>query len=349
MNNISLRQLRYFEAVAQTLHFGRAAAQCAVTQPALSMQIQDLERELGAVLMERSPHGAKLTPAGVEIARRVSLILASIRDLAEFAVYRGRVLTDALRLGVIPTIAPYVLPKLLPKLRAVYPELDLQLREAQTHYVLSELASGLLDAVLLSLPADQPGIQSLELFEDPFVLALPASQLAPEKAEVTSKLFESERLLLLEEGHCLRDQALSFCSFKQVQNLDTFGTASLSTLVQMVANGFGITLLPRMSLETEARRGGIQLVFFEDPEPHRKVGLVWRQSSPRTSDFLELAAVIKQLVPEIMSGYGPLASGELVTTPRMQLEAKLPRPASGRRRERSSKRSTAKSKSSVAS
>ena len=349
MNNISLRQLRYFEAVAQTLHFGRAAAQCAVTQPALSMQIQELERELGTILIERSPHGAKLTPAGVEIARRVSSILASIHDLAEFAEHGGRVLTGALRLGVIPTIAPYVLPKLLPKLRAAYPELDLQLREAQTHYVLSELASGRLDAVLLSLPSDHPGIESLELFEDPFVLALPASRLAPEKAEVTSKLFENERLLLLEEGHCLRDQALSFCSLKQVQNLNTFGTTSLSTLVQMVANGFGVTLLPLISLETEARRGDIHLVFFGDPEPHRKIGLVWRRSSSRTSDFLELAAVVKQLVPEIMSGYGPFASGEWDTLPRMRLAAKQPRAASGPRRERSPKRSAAKSKSSVAS
>jgi LysR family transcriptional regulator, hydrogen peroxide-inducible genes activator len=298
MSNISLRQLRYFDALARSLHFGRAAEQCAVTQPALSMQIQELEKELGTVLIERTRTGTTLTREGEEVARRVSLVLASVRDLTDYARHSARALTGPLRLGVIPTIAPYVLPKLLPKLRAAYPELDLHLREAQTQYVLADLAGGRLDAVLLSLPIDEPEIETQELFDDAFVLAMPASRPIPEKTLATPKLFENERLLLLEEGHCLRDQALAFCSLKQVQNLNTFGTTSLSTLVQMVANSFGVTLLPEMSLETEANRGDIRLFPFAEPKPLRKIGLAWRQSSPRKHDFTELGATIRALAKE---------------------------------------------------
>ncbi len=298
MANISLRQLRYFDALAQSLHFGRAAELCAVTQPALSMQIQELEKEIGIVLIERTRAGAKLTPGGEEIARRVASILASIRDLADYARHSASVLTGRLQLGVIPTIAPYVLPSLLPVLRAEHRDLDLHLRETQTQYLLEDLVAGRLDALLLALPVEHAEIETQVLFEDAFVLALPASRRLPANTAATPALFENERLLLLEEGHCLRDHALSFCDVKQVENLDTFGTTSLSTIVQMVANGFGVTLLPRMSLETEALRGGIQVLAFAAPEPHRKVGLAWRQSSPRKRDFLELGKIIQRLHSE---------------------------------------------------
>ena len=305
MINVSLRQLRYFDALARLLHFGRAADECTVTQPALSMQIQELEKELGVVLIERTRSGAKLTPGGQEVARRARQILASVRDLADYARHGGHVLAGPLRLGVIPTIAPYVLPKLLPVLRAAYPNLDLHLREAQTQYLLADLAGGRLDVVLLALPAGEPDIDMLELFEDTFVLAMPAGRQVPAKAPATPALFENERLLLLEEGHCLRDQALEFCSLKQVRNLDTFGTTSLSTLVQMVANGFGVTLLPRMSLETEAQRSDIQLLPFAAPEPSRKIGLAWRSSSPRRRDFTELGAMISGLANGLGAGGSP--------------------------------------------
>ncbi len=305
MINVSLRQLRYFDALARLLHFGRAADECTVTQPALSMQIQELEKELGVVLIERTRSGAKLTPGGQEVARRARQILASVRDLADYARHGGHVLAGPLRLGVIPTIAPYVLPKLLPVLRAAYPNLDLHLREAQTQYLLADLAGGRLDVVLLALPAGEPDIDMLELFEDTFVLAMPAGRPVPAKALATPALFENERLLLLEEGHCLRDQALEFCSLKQVRNLDTFGTTSLSTLVQMVANGFGVTLLPRMSLETEAQRSDIQLLPFAAPEPSRKIGLAWRSSSPRRRDFTELGAMISGLANGLGAGGSP--------------------------------------------
>ncbi len=179
MINISLRQLRYFEALAHSLHFGKAAEQCAVTQPALSMQIQELEHTLGVALVERTRAGARLTPEGEEAARRARLILASVRDLADYARHTARLLSGPLRLGVIPTIAPYVLPKLLPALRLRYPTLDLHLREAQTQYILADLIGGRLDVALLALPIDEPEIETLALFDDPFVLAMPAARPAP--------------------------------------------------------------------------------------------------------------------------------------------------------------------------
>jgi LysR family hydrogen peroxide-inducible transcriptional activator len=168
--------------------------------------------------------------------------------------------------------------------------------------LIEDLIAGRLDALLLALPVEHSEIETQVLFEDPFVLALPASRRLPPKAIATPDLFENDRLLLLEEGHCLRDQALSFCDLKQVENLDTFGTTSLSTIVQMVANGLGVTLLPRISLETEARRGDIQLLPFAPPEPHRKVGLAWRQSSPRKRDFAELGRIVQRLHSECGCG-----------------------------------------------
>jgi LysR family hydrogen peroxide-inducible transcriptional activator len=295
MANISLKQLKYFDALAQSLHFGRAAEVCGVSQPALSMQIQELEKELGTALIERTRLGGKLTTQGEEVARRAALILAAVRDLTDYAEHGGDLLTGALHLGVIPTIAPYVLPKLLPHLRQAYPGLDLRLREAQTQYVLADLEGGRLDAVLLSLPVSEGDFEAAELFDDPFVLAIQAGRPVHAQAFATPEMFENERLLLLEEGHCLRDQALSFCNLKQVQNLNTFGTTSLSTLVQMVANGFGVTLLPKMSIETEASRGDVRLLAFAPPVPSRKIGLAWRRSSPRKRDFAELAALIARL------------------------------------------------------
>jgi len=291
MANISIKQLRYFEALARTLHFGRAAEVCAVTQPALSMQIQELERELGAALIERTRTGAKLTPEGEEVARRVATILAAVRDLEASARQSDALLCHALRLGVIPTIAPYLLPRLLPALRDAYPDLDLELRESQTHHLLADLVGGRLDAVLLALPAEHPDMETLALFEDEFLLALPESRKPPEGTLASPALFGNERILLLEEGHCLRDQALAVCALNRTGKLDTMGTTSLSTLVQMVAGGFGVTFLPRLCLDVEGKRAGVIVVPFEAPAPHRTIGLAWRRSSPRKADFRELGRI----------------------------------------------------------
>jgi LysR family hydrogen peroxide-inducible transcriptional activator len=292
VSNLTLRQLRYFDALAQSLHFGRAAEQCSVTQPALSMQIQELEKEVGAPLIERTRQGTQLTDEGKEIARRVSRILSDVRDLVDHARHHQRLLSGDLRLGVIPTIAPYLLPPLLGLLRADYPELELHLRETQTQHLVDELVAGKLDLVLLALPAEHADIEQVPLFTDRFLLALPSSRRMPAKMLATPELMLRDRLLLLEEGHCLRDQALDVCNLRQLQGIDTYGASSLSTIVQMVANGYGITLLPEISIAVESRNGPLRLMRFAQPEPHRIVGLAWRRSSPRKRDFAELGRLI---------------------------------------------------------
>ena len=289
---ISLKQLRYFSAVAQTRHFGAAAEQCAVTQPALSMQVQDLEKELGLKLLERSRNGVSLTPGGREIADRAARVLADVNDLIDSARQLAGSFTGTLRFGAIPSIAPYLLPQLLPLIRETYPELDLHLRETQTQKLLDELVNGQLDLVLLALPVEHAGIETAPLFDDRFLLALPASRKVPAKVRATPALLRNDRLLLLEEGHCLRDQALAFCDLRKVESIDMFGASSLSTIVQMVSNGLGLTLLPELSLDLETKRADIRVLRFTDPEPQRVIGLAWRETSPRKRDFAALGELI---------------------------------------------------------
>src|SRR5215470_12836500 len=289
---VSLKQLRYFLAVTRTGHFGAAAEQCAVTQPALSMQIQDLEKELGLQLLERGRKGVGLTAGGRDIAVRAARVLAGVRELVDSARHLSDGFSGPFRLGAIPTIAPYLLPQLLPLMRARHPDLDLHLRETQTQRLLEELVDGDLDLVLLALPVEHPGVETFSLFEDRFLLAVPASRPIAKNVRATADLLGEDRLLLLEEGHCLRDQALAFCHLRQVENIDTFGASSLSTIVQMVSNGLGLTLLPELSLELEAKRADIRLMRFANPEPQRIVGLAWRESSPRKRDFAAIGDLI---------------------------------------------------------
>jgi LysR family transcriptional regulator, hydrogen peroxide-inducible genes activator len=291
---ISFKQLRYFEAVARTRHFGKAAEQCAVTQPALSMQIQELEKTLGVQLLERSRTGVMLTEAGRDIAGRANRILADTRDIVDFARRQGGVLSGPLHLGVIPSVAPYVLPALLPLVREKYPDLDLHLRETQTHHLVEELLDGGLDLLLLALPVENPEVETIKLFNDRFLLAMPKSRQVSNRIRATPELLQQDRLLLLEEGHCLRDQALSYCSLRRIDNIDTFGASNLSTIVQMVAGGLGMTLLPELSIKLECRQGDIRLMRFTDPQPRRVVGLAWRRSSPRKRHFVELGKLITQ-------------------------------------------------------
>jgi LysR family hydrogen peroxide-inducible transcriptional activator len=291
---ISFKQLRYFEAVARTRHFGKAAEQCAVTQPALSMQIQELEKTLGVQLLERGRNGVLLTEAGREIAGRANRILADTRDIVDFARRQGSVLSGPLHLGVIPSVAPYVLPALLPLVREKFLDLDLHLRETQTHHLVEELLDGGLDLLLLALPVENPEVETIKLFNDRFLLAMPKSRKISNRIRATPELLQQDRLLLLEEGHCLRDQALSYCSLRRIDNIDTFGASNLSTIVQMVAGGLGMTLLPELSIKLECRQGDIRLMRFTDPQPRRVVGLAWRRSSPRKRHFVELGKLITQ-------------------------------------------------------
>jgi LysR family hydrogen peroxide-inducible transcriptional activator len=295
----TLRQFRYLDAVARLRHFGLAAEDCAVTQPALSTQIQELEKELGVELVERRYRNVRLTPMGEEIARRAQRILAEVCDLAEFARQQSSPLSGPLRLGVIPTIAPYLLPPVLPALRRDYPDLELHIRETQTSVLLGELLGGTLDLVLLALPIMDAGIDTLPLFEDRFILALPPDRGLTGPLQAAPELMQGDRLLLLEEGHCLRTQALSFCGLRQVGNIDTFGASSLSTIVQMVANGMGLTLLPEISIGVEARHGEVGLVRFSEPQPSRTIGLAWRRASPRKEDFAAFGGLIAELAPKV--------------------------------------------------
>ena len=302
MANVTLKQLKYFDALSRELHFGRAAESCSVTQPALSMQIQELEETLGLTLVERTRMGVQLTGKGAELAERSARILGEVRDFVAYAQHSNRVLTGPLRFGVIPSIAPYMLPPLLPLVRQAYPDLELFVRETQTAPLTDELLDGKLDVLLLALPLKHNDIECLPLFEDRFVLAMAKNRKLSSKVRATKELVEQERLLLLEEGHCLRDQALSYCHLRQVDMVNTFGASSLSTIVEMVAAGFGITLLPEISLGVEERGRDIQLLRFAAPEPFRTIGLVWRQSSPRKEDFKELGRLIARAALD-----GPIA------------------------------------------
>lgn len=289
---ITLRQLRYLGALAEHRHFGRAAEACAVTQPALSMQMRDLEKELGVELVERRQSEIALTTLGAEVAQRAERVVAAARDLVDFARHRARILTGRLQLGVIPTLAPYVLPKILPVLQRLYPDLRIELRETQTKALLDELTRGTLDVVMLALPASDPDIETLRLFDDQFLLAVPATDKRPETARVRADAIEQQHLILLEEGHCLRDQALSYCATSRGDA--SLGATSLATVMQMVANGYGSTLLPHVAADVEVRDERVKLLRFADPVPGRSIGLAWRRTSPRKADFAALGDVITE-------------------------------------------------------
>lgn len=291
---ISTKQLRYFDALARLGHFGRAAEHCMVTQPALSMQIADLEQQLGVSLIERRSKGFVLTAAGQEVALRASSILVALNDLADYAASSGGLLSSRIRLGIIPTVAPYVLPRLLLMLRELHPQLELQVRETQTRNLISELLDGGLDLVVLALAKEHPEIETMVLRADKFLLAVPPGHTFAAGVRVSPDLIGGERLLLLEEGHCLRDQALAVCD---LQPADTLALSSLSTLVQMVASGLGLTLLPEISIAQETARGHVELIRFAAPEPSRMLGLAWRKTSPRRGDYTALGPLIAASLP----------------------------------------------------
>ena len=299
---ITLKQLRYFDAVARFGHFGHAAEHCRVTQPALSMQIQELEKALGVDLIERRHRQLILTDAGREIEQRAGAILSQVRDLSDYTRTLATALTGTLRLGVIPSLAPYTLPPLLPLIQVNYPDLDLRIRETQTDTLVAELLEGTVDLLLLALPIEHRDIETAALFDDRFRLAVPRGREIAEPVVTTPDLLATDRLLLLEEGHCLRDQALSFCQLRQVDHIDTFGASSLSTIVQMVANGLGMTLLPETCIDLEVRDDKVKLLRFADPEPYRTVGLAWRRSSPLKEEFADFGRLVLEAVPQLAGG-----------------------------------------------
>jgi LysR family hydrogen peroxide-inducible transcriptional activator len=303
---ITLKQLRYLAALAEHRHFGRAADACAITQPALSMQIRGLEKDLGVVLVERRHGDVTLTETGLELARRGDTLLAAAHDLVDFARLRSSPLTGGLALGIIPTLAPYVLPKILPALQRQYPDLRVELRETQTKGLVDELMRGSLDVLMLALPVLEAETATVALFDDPFLLAVPKADPRPQGTVVSADDIDLARLILLEEGHCLRDQALAFCAGDRPDKSFGLGATSLATVLQMVASGYGITLLPEVAVDVEARDHRVKLLRFAPPTPRRTVGLAWRSTSPRKSDFVALA----RIVVEALGARGPNINGK---------------------------------------
>jgi LysR family transcriptional regulator, hydrogen peroxide-inducible genes activator len=254
------------------------------------MQIRELQSELGAELVTRHQGVTILTEAGAEVARRAGSILSATRDLAACVRHNGPLLSGTLRLGVIPTLAPYVLPLLLPELHRSHPDLRLDLLESQTKTLMSELAQGTLDVLLLALPIEI-GFETAFLFSDRFLLAVPADDPLPERARVSKRDVTTRELVLLEEGHCLRDQALVFCNERDAART-RLGATSLATVLQLVASGYGVTLLPEVAIDVEVRDERVKLLRFIEPQPQRNIGLAWRPTSSRKADFLELGKIL---------------------------------------------------------
>ncbi|WP_315755214.1 hydrogen peroxide-inducible genes activator [Bradyrhizobium sp. SZCCHNRI2007] len=288
MIHLTMRQLRYFDALARLGHFGRAAEACAISQPALSMQIKEMEEALGGVLLERNARQVVLTRFGEQLAERVREILRSVDELGDFARASRDKLTGRLRLGMIPTIAPYLLPKVIGNLTRKHPEIDIHVRESKTPTLIEELVEGRLDAAIVALPVSEPSLTEVALFAENFLLVRPPEY---EGAAVPSgEMLREMRLLLLEEGHCFRDQALSFCNMQAPREM--LDASSLSTLVQMVGAGMGVTLIPEMAVGVETRSASVSLARFADPQPQRTVGMVWRKTSPLAKQLMQISEIV---------------------------------------------------------
>ncbi|MFG2774953.1 LysR substrate-binding domain-containing protein [Streptomyces sp. NPDC048350] len=296
MKQPSLSQLRAFAAVAEHLHFRDAAAAIGMSQPALSGAVSALEEALGVQLLERTTRKVLLSPAGERLAVRARGVLDAVSELMEEAEAAQAPFTGVLRLGVIPTVAPYLLPTVLGLVHERYPELDLQVHEEQTSSLLEGLAAGRLDLLLLAVPLGVPGVTELPLFDEDFVLVTPRGHALADRDDIPREALKELNLLLLDEGHCLRDQALDICrEAGRTQGTPVTTTAAgLSTLVQLVAGGLGVTLLPRTAVRVETARNAALLTgCFTDPAPSRRVALAMRTGAARQAEFEELAEALR--------------------------------------------------------
>jgi len=289
MNGLSMKHLRYFEALARLGHFGRAAEACNITQPALSMQIRELEGLVGAPLVERGARQFRLTRLGEAFASRTRDILRGVEDLEGLVRASRAPFSGPLRIGMIPTIAPYLLPDVVAGLTREHPGLDLRPREAVTATLLADLIDGRLDMALVALPVSEPALEECPLFEEDFVLVRPLADAG--RPVPGAEGLAAMRLLLLEEGHCFRDQALSFCKRTGAPR-DLMEGSSLATLVQMVGAGIGVTLIPEMAVAVEARAAAVSLARLAPPGPRRRIGMVWRRSDALRDNWRQLAGLV---------------------------------------------------------
>lgn len=307
MNNLTIKQLRYFEALVRYSHFGRAADACAISQPAMSVQIRDLEVSLGAELFERSARQVRLTNFGEEFALRVRDILRAVDELEDLARASQDRPTGRLRLGVIPTIAPYLLPAIFGNLARAYEGLVIHVRETLTRKLIDELVEGRLDAAIVALPVSEPSLTEVALFTENFVLVRPGEE--DGKPVPSREALREMRLLLLEEGHCFRDQALSFCNMHSVRPRELLDGSSLSTLVQMVGAGIGVTLIPEMAVAVETRSAPVSVAHFQSPQPSRTIGMIWRKTSPLGKQLRQISEVVRRSAVALREGQDrPIAS-----------------------------------------
>ncbi len=291
MIGLTLKHLRYFQALAQHRHFGRAADACAISQPALSLQIKELEALFGVALVERNAREIRLTSVGEALLDKARGILLAVGELDDLARAAKGPLAGRLRMGVIPTVAPYLLPRIIAALSDRLPELDLHLREAMTEVLIAELQEGRLDVAILALPISEPTLTEFALFDEDFVLVRPAEDAG--NPVPSPQTLQTMRLLLLEEGHCFRDQALSFCQMDATRPGALMEGSSLSTLVQMVGAGMGVTLIPDMAVDMETRSADVAIARFPAPRPRRTIGMVWRKSNPLAEQLMEMGAIVR--------------------------------------------------------
>ena len=298
---MNLRDLRYLLALADHKHFGRAAAASFVSQPTLSTQVRKLEEELGVSLVERAPRRVMLTPIGRDIAERARRVIAEVDQMAEVARRSQDPEAGTVRLGLFPTLAPYLLPHVLPAVRERFPRLELLLVEEKTDQILARLRDGRLDAGILALPLHEDQLHIEPLFDEPFLLAVPRGHAMAGQDSLDLHQLDDQHLLLLEEGHCLRDQALDVCRLSGADERDGFRATSLETLRQMVASGVGITLLPVLAVQPPVPVSpDIALLPFNGQPPHRRIAMVWRRSSAMDAFLQQLADVFRQVPAELL-------------------------------------------------
>jgi len=298
---MNLRAMHYLVTLADVRHFSRAAELCHVSQPTLSTQIRKLEEELDVQLVERSPRRVMLTEVGREIVERARVLLAEANTIKSIARRSHDPHSGTLRLGIFPTLAPYFLPHVVPEVRRRFPRLTLRLSEEKTEDVISMLTQGRLDAGLLALPVDVEQLTTQALFEEPFVLAVPESHLLASKPLISMRDLEQEELLLLEDGHCLREHALEVCQLAGAHEKLDFHATSMETLRQMVAAGTGITLMPVLAVKPPvAHTENLVIRPFAEPVPRRTIALVWRKSSAMSGFLEELAGILSELDPELL-------------------------------------------------
>jgi LysR family hydrogen peroxide-inducible transcriptional activator len=295
MIKLTVRQLEYFDALAQTLHFGKAAAAAGASQPALSAQIAEMEKRLGCRLFERGGKAVRMTDEAQAMQPKVERLLAELREIERMASQGRDAMEGRFRLGIIPTVAPYLLPRILPKIRERFPKLELELREAVTDRLIEETTARRLDAFIAANPLDGLGLETEDLFADRFFLAVPEGDPAFASPPVPPESPALERLMLLEEGHCLREQALSVCGSVKPVAMASYGATSLTTLLQMVSHGMGVTLVPEMAAEAASAMRDLKILPFAEPMPERTICLAWRKNSARQEDCQALAAVIRDV------------------------------------------------------